>query len=109
MRQSRVLFMGLNKSVQQIVESLNDLNRYLLYFPEESPKKLDQDEIIEDLDQAKAPEWHEAIVNAKIDIFELSYEESMNYFKHFKNLEKINRTNGLNPSSLPVDNEKSAL
>jgi hypothetical protein len=31
---------------------LNDLNSYLLYFPEENPKQLDQDVIIEILDQA---------------------------------------------------------
>jgi hypothetical protein len=43
-----------------------------LNFPEENPKQLDQDEIIEILDQSKAryPEWHEAMVNANIDIFE---------------------------------------
>jgi hypothetical protein len=71
--------MGLNTSVQQFVERLNDLNRYLLYFPEENPKQLDKDEIIEILDQAKAvvPEWHEAMVNANIDIFEMSYEKSV--------------------------------
>jgi hypothetical protein len=70
--------MGLNTSVQQFVERLwlNDLNRYLLYFPEENPKQLDQDEIIEILDQSKAPKWHESMVNANIDIFEMSYEES---------------------------------
>jgi hypothetical protein len=45
--------MGLNTSVQQFVEWLNDLNRHLLHFPEENPKQLDQDEIIESLDQAK--------------------------------------------------------
>jgi hypothetical protein len=39
----RGIYMGLNTSVQQFVERLNDLNRYLLYFPEESPKQLDQD------------------------------------------------------------------
>jgi hypothetical protein len=33
---------------------LNDLSHYLLYFPEEEPKQLDHDEIIENLDQAKA-------------------------------------------------------
>jgi hypothetical protein len=60
--------MGLNTSVQQFVERWNDLNRYLLYFPEENPKQLDQDEIIEILDQAKAPEWHEAMVNVNINI-----------------------------------------
>jgi hypothetical protein len=52
----RDLCIGLNTSVQQVVEKqrLNDLNRYLLYFPEENPKQLDQDGIIEILDQAKA-------------------------------------------------------
>jgi hypothetical protein len=86
---------------------LNDLNCYLLYFPEENPKQLDQNEIIQILDQAKAldPEWHEAMVNSNIHIFETSYEES--YFKHLENLEKIRCTNGTNPSSLPVDNKKS--
>jgi hypothetical protein len=53
--------MDLNTSVKQFVERLHDLNRYLLYFPEETPKQLDQDEIIEILNQAKAsnPEWNE--------------------------------------------------
>jgi hypothetical protein len=108
MRQTSCLCMGINTSVQQFVERLNDLNRHLLYFPEENPKQLDQDEIIEILDQAKArdPEWHEAMVNANIDIFELSYEECVSYFKHLENLEKIKHTNGPNPSSLPVDNKK---
>jgi hypothetical protein len=99
--------MGLNKFVQQFVERLNDVDCYLLYFPEENPKQLDQDEFIEILDQAKVwnPEWHEATVNAKIDIFEMPYEESVSYFKPLENLEKIRRTNGPNPSSLPVDNK----
>jgi hypothetical protein len=99
--------MGLNTSVQQFVERLDDLNLYLLYFPEENPKQLNQDEIIEILDQAKAwvPEWHEAMVNVNIDIFEMSYEESVSYFKHLENLEKIRRTNGPNPSLLIVDDK----
>jgi hypothetical protein len=101
--------MGLNMSVQQIVErlQLNDLNHYHLYFPEENPKQLDQDEIIEILDQAKAPDWHEAMVNARIDVFEMCYEESVSYFKRLGNLEKIRRTNGPNPASLSVENKKS--
>jgi hypothetical protein len=79
-----------------------------LYFPEENSKQLDQDEIIEILDQAKArdPEWHEAMVNANIDIFGMSYEESVFYFRRLENLEKIGHTNGPNPSSIPVDNNK---
>jgi hypothetical protein len=47
------------------------------------------------------------MVNANINIFGLSYEESVSYFKRLENLEKIRRTNGPNPSSLPVDNKKS--
>jgi hypothetical protein len=35
----RDLFMGPNISVQQFVERLNDLNRYLLFFTEEKPKQ----------------------------------------------------------------------
>jgi hypothetical protein len=86
---------------------MNDLNHYLLYFPEENPKLLDPDDIIEILDQAKArdPEWHETIMNANIDIFEMSHEKSVSYFKRLENLEKIRHTNDPNPSSLPVDNK----
>jgi hypothetical protein len=47
------------------------------------------------------------MVNANIDIFEMSYEESVSYFKRLENLEKIRHTNSPNPSSLPGDNKKS--
>jgi hypothetical protein len=46
------------------------------------------------------------MVNANIDIFEMSYEESVSYFKLLENLEKIKNTNGPNPASLPIDNKK---
>jgi hypothetical protein len=77
--------MGLNTSIQQFVERLDGLKHYLLYFSQQNTKQLDQDEIIEILDQAKARyhEWHELMVNANIDIFEVSYEESVSYFKMF--------------------------
>jgi hypothetical protein len=71
LRQPRSLYMGLDTSVQQFVERLNDFKLYLLYFLEENPKQLDQDEIIKILDHAKAPEWHEAMVNANMEIFQL--------------------------------------
>jgi hypothetical protein len=47
------------------------------------------------------------MVNANIDIFKMSYEESVSYFNRLENLEKIRRTNGQNPSSLPVYYKKS--
>jgi hypothetical protein len=46
------------------------------------------------------------MINVNIDIFEMSYEESVYYFKRLENLEKIRHTNGPNPSSLSVDNKK---
>jgi hypothetical protein len=49
---------------------------------------LDHDEIVEILDQSKAPEWHEAIVEANIDIFEMSNEESLSYFTLLRELEE---------------------
>jgi hypothetical protein len=85
----RCLFMGPTTTVQQFVKRLNDLNRYLLYFPEEHPSQLKQDEIIEIFDQAKAPEWHEAMVSANIDILKMNYEEAIAYFIRLENLEKV--------------------
>jgi hypothetical protein len=54
--------------------------------------------IIGILDQAKPmdPEWNDVMVNAIIDIFEMTYEESVSYCKLLENLEKIRRTNGPN-------------
>jgi hypothetical protein len=71
-----------NTSLQQFVESSNELNRYLFYFPEEYPRKLDQDEIIEILDHVKA-----ISTNAIAVIFEMSYEELISYIKLLENLE----------------------
>jgi hypothetical protein len=99
--------MGPSVSVQQVVERLNEMNRYLLYIPKEFPMQLDQDEIIGILDQSKSPEWHEAMILANIDIFEMNYEETISYFKRLENLEKIRLTNGPAPNITTVDNKKS--
>jgi hypothetical protein len=66
-----VITVGPSVSVQQFIELLNEMNRYLLYFPEELPTQLDQEEIIEILHQSKYPEWHAAMISANIDIFEM--------------------------------------
>jgi hypothetical protein len=99
--------MGLNTSVQQFVERLNDLSHYLLYLPEEIPKQLDQDEIIEILIKSRfgfLSDMKQAVVNTIIDIFRKSYGESVSYFKRLENLEKIRHTNSPNIASLPLDN-----
>jgi hypothetical protein len=99
----RCLFMGPNTTVQQFVERLNELNRYLLFFPEECPTPLAQDEIIEILDQAIAPNWHEAMISANNDIFEMDYKSAILYFIRLENLDKIFRTKGP-ATNLAVDN-----
>jgi hypothetical protein len=43
------------------------------------------------------------MINAKIKVFEMSHEETNSYFTHLKNLEKVKRTNGPSPASLPLD------
>jgi hypothetical protein len=45
--------------------------------------------------------------NARIDIFEISHEESVSYFTHVENLEKIRHTNGPCPVSLPIENKET--
>jgi hypothetical protein len=50
--------MGPNTTVKQLVERLNELNRFLPFFPEEHPMQLIQDKIIETLDQANPSKWH---------------------------------------------------
>jgi hypothetical protein len=47
------------------------------------------------------------MVNANIDIFEMSYDESVSYFKLLENLEKIRRTNSPGPATVPVYDQKS--
>jgi hypothetical protein len=48
--------MVLSTIVQQILESLNDFNLYLLYFPKQYPKQVGQGKIANLLYQANAPE-----------------------------------------------------
>jgi hypothetical protein len=86
---------------------LNEFSRYLLYFPEEFPEQLDQDKIIDISDHKKARghECHEAMVDASIDIFEMSYEKSVSYFKRLENLEKIRCINSTGPATRPVNNK----
>jgi hypothetical protein len=54
MRQLMGKHTSLNNSVNQYIERLNDLNHYLLCFSEGHTTQLNQDNIIEILDKAKA-------------------------------------------------------
>jgi hypothetical protein len=71
-------------------------------------KKLDQDEIIEILNQANArfPELHEVMVEANTNTFEMSNQESVSYFTHLVNLEKIRHTISTDLAKLLIGNKK---
>jgi hypothetical protein len=60
--------MGINRSVQQFVARLNDFQPLPFAFSGRKSQQLDQDEITEFLDHAKAlhPDQYEAMFNAKI-------------------------------------------
>jgi hypothetical protein len=77
-------------------------------FRNDTPSSLNQDEFNKTLYQAKSrnSEWYEAMVNANIYTFEMSYEESVSYFKHLENFEKIRYTNVPGLDKLTVENEK---
>jgi hypothetical protein len=66
-----------NVSVQQFLESLNEINIYLLLFLEEFSMQLNKDEMIEIIYQAKSLEWHAAMILENIDILEKNYEETI--------------------------------
>jgi hypothetical protein len=63
---------------------------------------MNQDEITGILDQANDPKKHEEVFNFNIDNFEMSYEESVSYFRGLENF----RCN-YGPDTLREDNEKS--
>jgi hypothetical protein len=69
------------------------------YFPEDNPKPLYQDKMIEILYQtmAEAPKWHEPMANANIKICEMSPEKSVSDFKLLENLGNISYINVLAP------------
>jgi hypothetical protein len=92
------LILGQNVSVRTFVERLNGLNRYLLFFLEEHPKQLDQDEIIEIMDQAKAPEWHAAMVAANIDIFSMTMKSQFCISSDLRTLKKFGESVALRPT-----------
>jgi hypothetical protein len=75
-----------------------------LYFPLKQPKQFNQDEIIEILDQANAedPFCHKCMFISNIEFYEISYEQSVSYFKQL-----IRHTKCPNPASLPVGDKKS--
>jgi hypothetical protein len=56
-------------------------------------------------DKASFPECHESIVDSKIDILGMSYEEMFLALGVLRILEKIRHTNGLGMATLPEDRQ----
>jgi hypothetical protein len=68
-------YIGLDATVKQFLERLwlNKFNCHPFYFTDINRKELDQNKIIKIFNQTKAwdPEWHEGMVIANIDIFQM--------------------------------------
>ena len=68
--------MTLKTTVKKFVKCLYYFTLCVLRFLQENHNQFDAYEIIEILDTAKCPKWHNAITAARIDEFKISYEES---------------------------------
>lgn len=75
------LCIGPNTTVQLFYKHLNALNCYLLYFPDDSPRQLNKEDIAEILDCAILAEWHDTIVKANIDTFAKDLDETVSYLR----------------------------
>jgi hypothetical protein len=75
--------MGLNTSLQQFLERLNDLNRYLLYFPGGNPK-IFWNQILRGLKSSIKPNTYYLIyVERKIAIYERQIFKNISRERYF--------------------------
>jgi hypothetical protein len=73
-----------------------ELNNYLPYFPREkatntAPLKLKDAELVEILNEAKPHEWHVAMLGANIELYDMDWQEAVEYFERLEvrqNIEK---------------------
>jgi transposase InsO family protein len=85
-----------NNTVREFAARLRELNNYLPYFPREkatntAPLKLKDAELVEILNEAKPHEWHVAMLGANIELYDMDWQEAVEYFERLEvrqNIEK---------------------
>ena len=90
-------FLVLGKeTVREFSARLQELNNYLPYFPREketntAPPKLADAELVEILNHAKPDEWHEAMLGANIDPFDMKWQDAVEYFERLELRQKLQK------------------
>ena len=74
------------------------LNNYLPYFPQEksnkkAPPKLKDEELVEILNQVKPQEWHEAMLGANIELYDMDWQTAVEYFERLEAQQNIEKHN----------------
>ena len=90
------LYMG-DKSVQEFTQRLKRLNTYLPYFPRKPDgtkrQSLDEEQMVDILNRAKPNEWHEAMLDADIDPYKMTWDKMVQYFLNLEVMTAIKTKN----------------
>ena len=86
------------ETVREFSARLWELNNYLPYFPREkstnaAPPKLKDEELVKILNQAKPHEWHVAMLGANIELYDMDWQEAVEYFERLEVRQKIEKHN----------------
>ena len=83
----RYLKMDGSQTVHEFTARLRELNSYLPYFPVKpgtTPSPFSKDELSSILNHAKPAKWQVAMLSANIDVYEMSWDQLVEYFEHLE-------------------------
>ena len=86
------------ETVREFSARLRELNNYLPYFPREkatktAPAKLTDADLVEILNEAKPEEWHLAMLGANIELYDMEWQDAVEYFERLEVRQKIEKHN----------------
>ena len=94
------IVMGESDSIKSFASRLRSMNNYLSYFPTtgdgSAPTPLSEDELIDILDRAKPIAWHMAMLAARVDTFDMKWDDIIDYYQRLElrsDLENLQQSN----------------
>ena len=75
------------QTVREFTARLRELNSYLPYFPVKAtttPVPFTKDELSSILNHTKPAKWQMAMLSANIDVYEMSWDQLVEYFEHLE-------------------------